>query len=64
MKQPLPLVVILLLTYSGGTLACRALMFGRLALDGMTVTVMIAVPLIQAAAHAVWRRARSRRLTR
>jgi len=46
----------LLLTYCFGVLACRWLVLHAFALDGPTATAMVAVPVVQAAALAGWRR--------
>lgn len=57
-------VVTLLLSYSLGVLVCRWLIFGDFALDRPTLAAMIAVPLVQAAALAGWRRFGYRRSPR
>ncbi len=46
----------LLLSYALGVLACRWLIFHAFALDRPTIAAMLAVPLVQAAALAGWRR--------
>ncbi len=50
------LIITLLLTYGLGVLASRWLVFRALALDGPTLAAMVAVPVVQAAVLAVWRR--------
>ena len=55
------LIVTLLVTYSLGVLASRWLVFRAFALDGPTVAAMVAVPVVQAALLAAWRRWSGRR---
>jgi hypothetical protein len=59
-----PLLILVPLTYVVGVLVCRVLLFGRFALDGPTLAGMVAVPLAQAGALAVWRRMSLRRRPR
>ncbi|MBP6716475.1 MAG: hypothetical protein KA205_06405 [Acidobacteria bacterium] len=54
-------VILLLLTYIVAVAACRWFVFGAIAMDGPTVTAMVAVPLVQAAAITGWRRIVGRR---
>jgi hypothetical protein len=54
-------LVTLIVSYSIGVLACRWLIFQDFALDRPTVTAMIAVPLVQAAALAACRSLARRR---
>ena len=61
MSLPRSRFVTLLLTYSLGVLACRWWIFGAFAIDGPTLTAMVAVPVVQAAALAIGRRFFSRR---
>jgi hypothetical protein len=51
----------LVLTYVVGVLASRWLVFRAFALDAPAITAMIAVPLAQIAALALWRRRPGRR---
>ena len=55
------LALTLLLTYAGGVLAVRWLVFRAFALDGPTVAAMLAVPVVQAAVLIGWRRWAGRR---
>ena len=48
--------VLLLLTYALGVLASRWLVFRAFALDGPTITALLAVPVVQAAVLTAWRR--------
>jgi hypothetical protein len=57
-------VVTLLLSYCLGLLACRWLILQDFALDRATIAAMVAVPLVQAAALAGWRRLFSGRAPR
>ncbi len=55
------LIITLLLTYCLGVLASRWLVFRAFAIDGPTLVALVAVPVVQAAALAVWRRWSGRR---